>query len=261
MHQLFLIFIFIFCKVNLFAQTDKSYPTKDARYKFYEDFSKKYNSPAILEIWKADKTKTFDEYVDGKSQSELLESYATVIHELLHAYNETENNGHTYFIDAGTRIHVPFTEVFNSKELNKYVRKGLQDSVFRYGLYIGGKSELPGLGKVKGVNDSKQNEAMSVQLGVYGILEEFSAYYFGAEAAFEHYDFYLTTYGKDKEDIWETYTQELEGELVAFYEFQLFMGWYLNFAKEKHPKMYTEIHNNKAFKVVYSLILDKNNLR
>jgi hypothetical protein len=251
------ILLFILSISSVFAQGDKKYSTKDSRYKFYSDFVKKYNSESIQEIWNNDKGKYFDDYVDDNSEKEMVKSWSTVIHELLHGYNESSIKGHTYFIEKGIRIEVPFTEVYNSKELNKTIRKGLQDSIFRYHLYIGGKNDLLGFGKVKGVNDSKQNEAMSIQKGIYGLLEEFSAYYYGNLAAYEQKKYYLKTYGEKNPDAWKSYKHEVESDLVAYYEFQLFMAWYMNLAKEKFPKVYEGIHKNQAFKVVYTLISDK----
>ena len=251
-----LIFSFYFSFLT-FSQVEKSYNSKESRKLFYTKLATKYNSKTTQEIWKSDTKFVFNEYVDGKTEKDLIKSYGTVIHELLHGYNQTENGGHTYFIENGIRIHVPFTEVYNSKELNKVVRKSLQDSIFRYGLYVGGKSDLPGLGHVKGVNDSKQNEVMSVQLGIYGLLEEFSAYYFGNLASYELFDYYANKYQKDDKDAWSDYFSEAKGDLVAYYEFQLFIAWYMDYAKDKHPKMYSEIINNKALKVVYTLIQNK----
>ncbi len=252
-----IILIFSFFSFLTFSQVEKSYNSKESRKQFYTQLATKYNSKTTQEIWKSDTKFVFNEYVDGKTEKDLIKSYSTVIHELLHGYNQTEKGGHTYFIENGIRIHVPFTEVYNSKELNKFVRKGLQDSIFRYGLYVGGKSDLPGLGHIKGLNDSKQNEVMSVQLGIYGLLEEFSAYYFGDLAVFELYDYYANKYQKDDKDAWSDYFSESKSDLVAYYEFQLFIAWYLDYAKEKHPKIYSEIMNNKALKVVYTLIQNK----
>ncbi|MES2587899.1 MAG: hypothetical protein V4622_02895 [Bacteroidota bacterium] len=249
--------VLIFNSIIAYSQADKTYPSKESRKQFYSQLATKYNSKSIQEIWKSDTKFTFDEYVDGKAEKDLIKDYSTVIHELLHGYNQTENDGHTYFIENGIRIHVPFTDVYNSKELNKVVRKSLQDSIFRYGLYVGGKSDLPGLGHVKGINDSKKNEVMSIQLGIYGLLEEFSAYYFGDLAAYELYDYYLAKFPKSDKDSWASYYDEAKSDLVAYYEFQFFIATYLTYAKEKHQNMYADFHKNKHLKVVYSLIQDK----
>jgi hypothetical protein len=251
------ILIFLLVKNFIVAQGDKVYASKNNRYQFYSDFVKKYNSESIQEIWKADKDKIFDDYVDEHNEKELVISWSTIIHELLHSYNESTSKGHVYFIEKGTKIEVPFTEVYNSKELNKIVRKGLQDSIFRYHLYIGGKSEILGLGKVKGINDSKQNEAMSIQKGVYGLLEEFSAYYYGNLAAYEQKAYYLKTYGENNKDAWQDYKHEVESDAIAYHEFQLFIALYMQLAKKKFPKVYEGIHKNQAFKVVYTLMSDK----
>ena len=46
-------------------------------------------------------------------------------------------------------------------------------------------------------------------------------------------------------------------DVTAFYEFNLFFAWYMLYAKEKHPDVYNDISNNKALRVVFTLLEDK----
>lgn len=248
---------FVCCNFLLPAQ-DKKYTDKKQRKAFYQQLSARYNSGGVKEIWGTDTENNFDAYVDGPAETQLIEDYSTVIHELLHSYNSTENNGNYYFVEPGVRIYVPLTKTYKSKELNSYVRKGVQDSVFRYGIYVGARSTLPGHNKkLKGINDTESNEASSIQQGIYGLLEEFNAYYYGAEAAYELYDYFLEKYGEVNSSPWKDYKHAVMSEALAYYEFNLFFGWYMVYAKQKHPDVYEGISSNKAFRVVYTLLQDK----
>ena len=167
--------ILVFCFLSLFApaQTGRTYASVAQRRAFYDQLAAKYNSPAIREILASDKKNTFDQYVDGHSEEQLIKDYGTVIHELLHGYDDSEFEAHHYFIAPGSKVKVPVGKYYNSKELNTLVRKGAQDSIFRYGLYIGGRSDLQGL--QVDLNKSPDSEAMSVKMGIYGIVEEYNA--------------------------------------------------------------------------------------
>lgn len=240
------------------AQNEKTYSDKKQRLKFLEGLAEKYNSPGVYEVLKTDKTFEFEHYIDGHSESELVESYSTVIHELLHGYNGTDYDVNHYFIEPGVRIAVKLSPVYKSKELNNIIRKGLQDSIFRYNLYVGAR--VPNLGhgkKVKGINDSEKNEASSIQQGIYGLLDEFNAYYYGTLAIYELYDYYLARYGKTNSDAWKDYKHEVMSDALAYYEFNLFMGWYLLYAKEKYPDIYKGIITNKNLRVAFTFIHDR----
>lgn len=252
-----LIYIFLLLACWSFSQTDKKYPTLAARKSFLTEFCKKYNSKSIQVIWNSDTKNSFEEFVEGHSEYELIEEYGTIIHELYHYYNKRETNGQYYFIESGINVFVPFTQRYNSKELNKHVRKGVQDSVFRYGLYVGGK-QYTGIqqGKKVEVNKNGSNELSSITDGIYGMLEEFSAYYYGCLATYEAEKYFQSIQNPNKDPMYD-FSQEVMGDVLAYYEFNLFMAWYLSYAKKNHPEIYAEIHKNAAFKVVYTLIDSK----
>lgn len=121
-------------------------------------------------------------------------------------------------------------------------------------MYIQGLNSLPGLGKIKGINDSKDNEVMSIQLGIYGIIEEYTAYYFGCRTALESYSFYEQNYAKKNPELWSNFIGEVESDELAFFEFQLFTAWYLDNAKQKHPDQYKKIYANKNLRIVFTII-------
>ncbi|TNE55589.1 MAG: hypothetical protein EP338_02120 [Bacteroidetes bacterium] len=235
----------------------QSYPNKQARKNFYQEISEKYNSESVKHILSEDDEDDFDLYVDGNKELELLESYGTVIHELLHGLNRTESNKHRYFVEKGITIEVPLNDYYNSKKLNHFVRKGLQDSIFRYGLYVGGKSEVAERGNEKiRVNHRLDAEVMSISQGIYGLLEEFNAYYYGNLAAFELMEYYQKKY-PDNEDAWEDFEHSVLGDAVAYYEFKLFMAWYLEYAKKNERKSFHYSMDNMPLRVCYTLLDNK----
>lgn len=244
--------------LNLYVQAQTTYRTTEQRKQFYKKLVQTYASPAVKEIFETDTDNEFDHYVDGNSEQDLVEDYNTVIHELLHGYNTSTTRGNYYFIEPGIRILVPLTDVYRSKELNTFVRKGLQDSIFRYGIYVGAHNTLPGhKKKIQGLNNNERNEASSIQQGIYGLLEEFNAYYYGALAAYELYDYYLKKFGEVSSSEWKDYKHSVLSECLAYYEFNLFFAWYMVYAKEKYPKIYNQIAENNTFRVVFTLLQQK----
>jgi hypothetical protein len=242
------------------AQPTRTYPTTAQRKAFYDQLAAKYNSPAIREILASDKKNAFDQYVDGTKEEDLIHDYGTVIHELLHGYDGHEiddhfNQSHHYYIAPAVKIQVPMGKYYNSTELNTIVRKGTQDSIFRYGLYIGGKSDLHGT--AVDLNRDADSEVMSVKMGIYGIVEEYNAYYHDNQSIYELYEYYRKTYGDTDSEALTRYMNDVEKATVACYEFRLFVGWYLLHAKRKHPEIHQDILKNKALRTTFTLIDDR----
>lgn len=258
MKNIFLVIGFLLL-MDLSAQTtDKSYPTKSDRKKFFNDISTKYSPADVQKIWKSDATaEEFDQWVDGKLESEIIDEYSTCIHELFHGNCNMVKDGQNYYINKDITIYVPYTETYKSTKLNDVVRKGVQDSVFRYSLYVGGKNELPDGSKTDLLNTSENNQPSSIQIGIYGMLEEFSAYYYGTYTNLHLENYFNDKFGKDNKDARSDYSHMVLGDAMAFYEFRLFMGWYLVHAKAKYPDIYKGISNNKAMRVVYTIMTDK----
>lgn len=238
-----------------FAQPEKKYTTKQLRKQFYEQLIKKIGTASTSEIFASDQDFAFEQYLDGHLEKNLIANYGTVIHELLHGYNNTVMQSHSYFIAPGVKISVPIEAHFNSKLLNTSVRKGLQDSIFRYQIYVGGKKGVANnAGKKIEFNTNKDNEIMSVSQGIYGLLEEFDAYYHGTMASYELYGYYAKNYDESNEEIWQSYANDLHGDLVAYYEFKLFIGWYLQYAQNKNKSVYEASMQNTNLRLAYTLV-------
>lgn len=176
--------------------------------------------------------------VDGKvvpyngdtSKAHLVGNYATVIHESVHAFN----NSGKYFIIPGIEIAVEHTPTFNSSEFKKIVPQDASTRIFRYNDYVGDSS------------------IVSANLfGIYGLMDEFSAYENGtracvlsAQTALQYGDTALA----------KNFLSQASENYFAAYEFQLFIGWYLHYAKDTHPNVYQSLMANNNLRITYTLI-------
>jgi len=181
----------------------------------------------------------FEKFVAKKDSVSMLEDFGTVIHESCHQLNHLiANTG--YFITKGIDIVAEQGPVFNSTELNKMVPKKLQTDIYRYGTYIGTPQEYLG----------------SQVDGIYGMVDELCAYYHGTKASYELYDFYYKyrCNGYKNAGEWASYVQHVASSYFAWYEFRLFIAWYLEYAEKNHPEVYESSMNNTRLRLAYTLI-------
>lgn len=180
-------------------------------------------------------------YIDIYTEKGILEDISTVVHELTHAYvghpydemvkNRlcTDKDYHVYPL-SNQLILVPINQTFPSKMLASYIPPDKR--TFRYSDYITGTS-------------STQSE------GVYGLLDEWHAYYRGAFTWFQLRNYYLNQI-KNPQD-WIGYFSDIY-ELTAYYEFKYFILTYLLYAKKNQPRIYEQIINNESFKKVFNYV-------
>lgn len=227
-----------------------NYTTPKARWDFYLQFARQY-SPEALAILEGveDEWELHVGYADeATTEAELVYRFNVVVHEACHGMNSRitgliwDRSG--YFIDPSIQIDMENTEVYNSNELNQWVPKQRQDSIFRYAGYVGEKTGLT-----------------SQVLGYYGLMDEFTAYYQGAKATQQSKAWFKQRFGNRNPEPWvKNYLPELGASISAFYEFRLFFAWYLQYAQKKHPEIYTGIVSNtqlkKAFRLVYERFED-----
>ena len=185
----------------------------------------------------------------------MIAEFETVIHELLHGYNGqgAQAQHRNFFIAPGNRPAVPSTDLFSSREINRFVSQGKQDSIFRYGTYVAGKPGKAHYGNREiGFNNGGNNDISSVSEGIYGLVEEFNAYYFGTLTTWELMGYYKDNYGPDAQQTWSNYKHQLLGNAVAYYEFRLFIAWYLLVAKKSHKDTYQAIQENRELRRTFS---------
>lgn len=229
--------------------------TDKARIKYLNHLVNDLCGPNTKFIFNQNDPKDFKHYTEGTSVDVVLEDFATIIHEFYHTINSRNSTRKilSYNLAPEKTIQVNYTECFKSEELNKVVRKGMQDSIFRYGLYIGNVKELHG-----GVELPEEFEegSYSNAFGIYGILEEFIAYKNGFYASMELLDEF-ESFAKKDTSIIESYFDEVNGNTMAFYEFRWFCAKYLEHAKNNFPEQYKELYQNKELRVVMSIVMSE----
>jgi len=203
--------------------------------------AKNYSSNAYSILNK----KTYDYYigwVTGKGHYRVLSSYAVVVHETCHLINEDIGGfwSKGYYISPKIEIEVSTTRIFKSNELNNMVPSDWKNKIFRYDAYINGTG--------------KDKEIASVAEGIYGLMDEFDAYYQSTRAVVELYGYYKTFAGYTEPYYWTLYLSNCYSSIFAYYEFRLFIAWYLKYARKNYPEIYQGIIQNKKLKAAFTLI-------
>jgi hypothetical protein len=225
----------------LYAQ----YDTDDKRAEFYLNISKQY-SPTAYEILKSDEKRDFLTYADSEETARgLLTKFNTVVHETCHGYNfkiglKADWGSDGYFIAPGITIAAHRGKYFSSTVLNRVVPKEQQEKIFRYETYVSGAS----------------NNSATTQ-GVYGFLDEFASYYHGTRIDFEMFPFFETLCPFSDTKCWvQEYLSSMQSTLYAYYEFRLFIAWYLIYAEKNEKAVFNELISNQNLRVAYTLLDD-----
>lgn len=188
----------------------------------------------------------FMKYIRGNKVKDILKNLETAVHESCHGYNSHMGtvlsdkccfNTEAFYMGNEKTKLVEHTKTFKSRKLVKSIPKELR--TFRFGTYI--NSKMPFLG-------TQQN-------GIYGLLDEMTAYYWGTNTSvslFDYYDKEVNT-GSEK---WLDYISSSASTMVAHKEFKFYILKYLIYAKKNEPEIYKGIMSNKDFIYVF-LTIDK----
>jgi len=220
-------------------------PSDDiAKRDFYLRISKKYCSDAY-EIFQSEPDyKKFTQYANGDKESEWLAEFGTVVHETCHGYNsKIGQSKEGYFITSGIKIIVSRKSYYNSTELNNFIPDSVQKNIDRYKVYID-----------KGMNG---DQVASQVFGIYDMLDEFCAYYHGTKAQVELYEYYNALAAIKPSKYWLLYLKHFQSEIYSYYEFKLFMSWYLQYARKVHEDVYNDCMDNIPLRVSYTLLDDE----
>ncbi|OEK00304.1 hypothetical protein BFP97_01700 [Roseivirga sp. 4D4] len=189
-------------------------------------------------------------WLSGRTAEEVRGSLNTVVHESLHNFTSyygyqilSENppedfdfsdSFSAFMIDGDNILLVKHSEVYNSNELKRDIPKALR--TFRYDPYITPKSN---------VGSQKQ--------GVYGLLDEFNAYYRGTRISYNLFPVYKEMAEK-RPGAYLDYIQNMSSIRMAYYEFKYFMLSYLSKAQTKYPQLYEGFLANTDLRQAYTLI-------
>ena len=178
------------------------------------------------------------------------EGLDTCVHEEFHGYthstkqkDSTDNtvlsigsNKEMYYLGDGKNKAVTLTNVFKTEEWSKDLPASLR--TFRYNQYV-----------ASGATPDANTK------GVYGLLNEFSAYCWGMNNQINLFEYYkaqpfdLST--------WGSYAYNCENDYNAYCEFRYYILGYLNYAKKNHKDIYNNILNNQNFIDVYCFMKEK----
>ncbi len=192
-----------------------------------------------------------------KDQFWLMECLPTAVHEHLHSlnfyytnqinYSNRKTNVNSlknkcYFINKDSIIKVEVPEqVFNSNKAKSFITQKGIDLNTRYKSYYGDSSSL-----------SSQVD------GIYGLLEEFLAYYISLETLANTYEYYEATKKLKKRENFEKFFffSSFQSDILAYFEFKMMIAWYLNHIEKYDNNLYNKIMIDEKLKLFYKNLDD-----
>lgn len=177
------------------------------------------------------------------SSDMLLKQIGTAVHEECHSvifsvgFALSENRRerkYAYYTGNGTVVPVTFTKVYNTKEMIPYIPAELQTT--RYHRYV----------------ETSDEDLTSVVNGVYGLMNEYTAYSWDMNNTVHLYDYYKTHINNP--DGWFLFVNQGANGRMAYAEFRYFILTYMMYAKDHHPDIYRGIVNNIDFKKAFRLV-------
>lgn len=246
--------------------TERGVAQSNAQVKaFTIKYANRYCSNAA-EILKAEDAKSIAFYMDNETKEIDIGNFGTAVHEGLHNYDwelageieketaEWNDRWKSYFINKDIVLSTEEQSVFKTSTLHRNYFPDAVKEMSRYQTYIQAwgegisdeNSELSkGELKAYGVTELRPGEARTTSnvKGIYGLMEEFNAYHHGIKAEYE-----LITGMEDPKVSGAT------NSLAAYFEFNVFMAYYLKYAKEQEQEVYRMLMNDQNLRIAYTLI-------
>lgn len=184
-------------------------------------------------------------YVRAGGEGALMQSLSTLVHEACHGYTHHEVFTHLqkakqalslgemyslFYLDKQEEVLVKHTPTFPSSELHEHFPDSLKSA--RYQTYV-----YPPSGNT------------TQTIGIYGLLDEWHAYYHGTKMAVRLYP-YFHRLARDDPEQWAYYFTGVHGTYLAYPEFKLYLLAYLLHAQRHQPEVYEGILANHPFKRV-----------
>lgn len=194
---------------------------------YYEVIANNYIGPLQVNHFLNDKQVKWNR---NTSDSAVMYLFGIIGHESIHKFNNKVTN--KILITPGEYIEVKRTETLPTIDMIPFFEQTCNvDNIYRFNAYC---------------NSSGSTSSV---YGVYGMLDEFSAYYHETNITYIMYNQY-----KNKLDLEDVIKGDFLSSVFAYYEFNLFIGGYLSYLKNNNTKNYNEIINNKNFCLAYSKI-------
>ncbi len=197
--------------------------------------------------------KTYDEssissIAEGNSVENFSGKVPTIVHEAYHHHFSLNSSYHqpviVYRINDTLSFSVNRFSTFPSIRLNTIVPASTRKKIFRYATYINEKNRL----------------LVTQQYGLLGLMEEAVAYYQSLHTAIALFNYYIDRYGWEKPQVWMDYLGNIASYRYALTEFELFISWYMQYAKLHHPDIYKDIYKNKPLKELALFLHQQNAL-
>ena len=172
---------------------------------------------------------------NANDKNDVIAEFETIIHESTHHKNTRDGiylgpNKYLLFTDAEKNDVQYF---YKSELIADFLPIDAEEKIFRFETYIG------------------EGSGVSANLsGIFGLMDEYSAYQNGCSAALVAYDNALQE--KDT-TLAITFFKDALATYYAYYEFNSFIGAYLKYGKTKEPIIYQKIMNNSTLRRAYSI--------
>jgi hypothetical protein len=172
---------------------------------------------------------------NANDKNNVIAEFETIIHESTHHKNTRDGiylgpNKYLLFTDAEKNDVQYF---YKSELIAEFLPIDAEEKIFRFETYIG------------------EGSGVSANLsGIFGLMDEYSAYQNGCSAALVAYDNALQE--KDT-TLAITFFKDALATYYAYYEFNSFIGAYLKYGKTKEPIIYQKIMNNSTLRRAYSI--------
>ena len=191
----------------------------------------------------------YEVYIDSSSLHHLLRSLNTVVHEASHGYThhtvfrylekdkidyEWGKHFSLFYINKDEQLLVKHTPTFPSSRLHGSIPDSIQTS--RYETYIYPSAEIT-----------------TQTIGIYGLLDEWHAYYHGTKNSVRLLPYYQR-YSRNNHDLWVNYFIGVHGTYLSYLEFKLFILHYLMYAEKYEAEIFEEIMANESFRVACTQI-------
>lgn len=190
------------------------------------------------------KTYINGKYVEWKGDTawtKLIKDYETVVHESTHGFNSTIGYFNRKFrykimVEPGITICYENNRSFQSSQFASIIPPDANKKIFRYDMYV-----------------SPWSTVTANLSGIYGLIDEFSAYRNGCHAALIST---LKAIELNRERERDIFFEEACATHFSYYEFRLFIAWYLAYGKSNQTQIWKETMENKNLRIAFTLIDD-----
>lgn len=164
-----------------------------------------------------------------------VDMLSTAVHEVFHGFCGSGAWGQQYhYLGDGFYVTVEETEVYPSEEMTVWIPEELR--TFRFEEYV-----APGCG----------NMASNV-CGIYGLLNEFNAYWTDMNHSTAMFDYFCAQ--EQTDSAWFYYINGCENSRQAYAEFRYYILTYLLYARENYPEMYAGLLENDALRYAFKTV-------